>query len=78
MINLIIDICHQVLDLYSSPVEKSLPSPPAQDKFIVPKKIIPPQSIYQKLLLQKMAVKYSKYIVLNILLFSLSTVFHIL
>ncbi|XP_050530820.1 cyclin-K-like [Daktulosphaira vitifoliae] len=57
--DLLEDICHQVLDLYSSPVEKSLPSPPPQDKFIVPKKIIPPQSIYQKLLLQKMAVKYS-------------------
>ncbi|XP_050526199.1 cyclin-K-like [Daktulosphaira vitifoliae] len=58
--DLLEDICHQVLDLYSSPVEKSAPpSPPCQEKFIVPKKIIPPQSIYQKLLLQKMAIKYS-------------------
>ncbi|XP_050442622.1 cyclin-K-like [Adelges cooleyi] len=58
--DLLEDICHQVLDLYSSPVEKSAPlSPPSHDKFVVPKKVVPPQSIYQKLLLQKMADKYS-------------------
>lgn len=55
-----IDICHQVLDLYSSPDKNAPPSPPPQDKFVTPKKVIPPQSIYQKLLLQKMAVKYSE------------------
>ncbi|XP_025420807.1 cyclin-K isoform X2 [Sipha flava] len=56
--DLLEDICHQVLDLYSTPDKNAPPSPPTQDKFVVPKKIIPPQSIYQKLLLQKMAAKY--------------------
>ncbi|VVC24461.1 Cyclin, C-terminal domain,Cyclin-like,Cyclin, N-terminal [Cinara cedri] len=56
--DLLEDICHQVLDLYSSPDRNAPPSPPNQDKFVVPKKIIPPQSVYQKLLLEKMASKY--------------------
>ncbi|XP_025198607.1 cyclin-K-like [Melanaphis sacchari] len=56
--DLLEDICHQVLDLYSTPDKNAPPSPPCQDKFIVPKKVVPPQSIYQKLLLQKMAAKY--------------------
>jgi len=56
-----IDICHQVLDLYSSSDKNAPPSPPTQDKFVVPKKVVPPQSIYQKLILQKMAAKYSEF-----------------
>ncbi|KAL5239091.1 hypothetical protein ACI65C_006501 [Semiaphis heraclei] len=56
--DLLEDICHQVLDLYSTPDKNAPPSPPCQEKFIVPKKVLPPQSIYQKLLLQKMAAKY--------------------
>lgn len=50
-----------MLDLYSSPDKNAPLSPPSQDKFTIPKKIVPPQSIYQKLLLQKMAAKYSKF-----------------
>ncbi|XP_050438317.1 cyclin-K isoform X2 [Adelges cooleyi] len=59
--NLLEDICHQVLDLYSSPIGKSalLSSPPPQGELVIPKKITPPQSVYQKLLIQKVAFKYN-------------------
>ncbi|XP_025207298.1 cyclin-K-like [Melanaphis sacchari] len=56
--DLLEDICHQVLSLYSTPDKIAPLSPPCQDKIIVPKKVVLPQSIYQKLLLQKMASKY--------------------
>ncbi|XP_025205748.1 cyclin-K-like, partial [Melanaphis sacchari] len=56
--DLIEDICHQILDVYSIPNKKTPPSLPCQDKSIVPKKVVPSKSSNQKLLLQKNVDKY--------------------